>query len=66
MNRIDNFEYCENRNILTKVLTKIDRILTKFSLIGFCLHCYRFTFHLHDSSDQSYHCYNCCWWKEYI
>jgi len=70
----DSFEYWENRNKLAKLLTKINNILIKFSymlpipipFIGFCLHCYRFTFNLHDSSDQSYHCYNCCWWKKYI
>jgi len=67
MNRVYNFQYYDKRFLISKLLSRIDRLLFKhFLYCGFCLHCFKFTFNLHDSSDQSYHCYNCCWEKELI
>jgi len=64
---IRDCEYWENRNILAKILTKINYIIFRIRYgYGFCLTCYKWTFHLHDSSEQSYHCNNCCYEKLYI
>jgi hypothetical protein len=66
---IDNFEYWEKRTFLAKILTKINTFLVDIfprQMWGFCLHCYKFTFNLHDSSDQSWHCPRCCWIEELV
>jgi len=70
MERIESFEYWDSRLLLSKFFVKLnnlfDRLPYPLSRYGFCLHCFRLTSQIHDSTDQSFHCWNCCWEKEYL
>lgn len=60
---INNFRYYETRFLISRLLTMVNRFIDRFGYTfgwGFCLHCFRFTFNLHNDSDVSYHCNNCC------
>lgn len=56
---IKDFEYYDARFLICELLCRINKILDWFGW-GFCLHCFKFTFNLHDDSDYSYHCRDCC------
>lgn len=59
------------KKMIHKIMGEINFILenwTKGYLFGwgFCTECNKWTFHLHDSSDQGWHCESCCNEKDLI
>jgi len=64
--KIRDWEYWQKRTWLSRLFYWLNVWIFYELSWGFCLTCYKFTFDLHDSSDQSYHCWDCCWEKELV
>jgi len=52
--------------LIDKLLAKIDYWIFNYFGWGFCTECHKWTFNLHNSTDQGWHCYSCCKEKEML